>query len=224
MNSDLLYLDGISKAYSDGGPRAIFLLSNVCFGIEPGEALGLCGPSGIGKSTIARIILGVEPPDAGQVLWKGRPMIDPKKRPTRKFYRRVQMVWQDPFVCLNPFLPVRTSIIEPMAAFGIGSIRSRHDRADELMQTMGLDPVLGRYRPGMLSGGQCQRAAIARALSVSPDLLVCDEAFCGLDLPLQADIMQHLTSVREKSGMALLFISHDLDCTARMCSRTITLG
>ncbi|WDP89234.1 MAG: ABC transporter ATP-binding protein [Desulfobacter sp.] len=223
MNSHLLYLDGISKAYADRGPEAVSLLSNFCLGIKPGEAVGLSGPSGIGKSTIARIILGVEPPDAGQIFWKGRPVANQKKRPGRKFYRRVQMVWQDPFVYLNPFLPVRTSIMEPMTAFGMGSNRYRHNRADKLMQAMGLDPVLGQYRPGMLSGGQCQRAAIARALSVSPDLLICDEALCGLDLPLQVDIMEHLTSIREQSGMALLFISHDPDCTSRMCTRIITL-
>ncbi|WP_084691669.1 ATP-binding cassette domain-containing protein [Desulfobacter vibrioformis] len=170
------------------------------------------------------MILGVEAPDAGQVFWKGRLVCDAKTRPNRKFFSRVQMVWQDPFVYLNPFLSVRTSIVEPMAAFGIGTARERRDRADALMQAMGLDPDLGRYRPGMLSGGQCQRAAIARALSVSPELLICDEVLCGLDLPLQADIMAHLTSIQKDFNMALLFISHDRDSTSRVCSRIIHLG
>jgi len=113
--------------------------------------------------------------------------------------------------------------MEPMAAFDMGSIRDRQNRADELMAAMGLDPALGQHRPDMLSGGQCQRAAMARALSVSPDLLICDEALCGLDLPLQVDIMEHLTSIREEFGMALLFISHDQDTTARMCTRIIRM-
>ena len=223
MTSHLLYLDGIGKAYADPGSKISPVLSEFCLGIAPGEALGLSGPSGIGKSTIAKIILGVEPPDTGRIFWKGRLIAAAKKRPGRKFYRKVQMVWQDPFVYLNPFLTIRTSIAEPMAAFGMGSARKRQNRADELMQAMGLDPALGRYRPAMLSGGQCQRAAIARALSVSPDLLICDEALCSLDLPLQTDIMEHLTSIRKKSHMALLFISHDRDCTAQMCTRIITL-
>ena len=223
MNSYLLYLDSISKTYALQGPKRTPILSNFSLGISPGEALGLSGPSGIGKSTIARIILGVEPPDAGRVFWNGRVVCTSKKRPGRKFYRKIQMVWQDPFVYLNPFLSVRTSIMEPMTAFGMGSIRDRKNRADELMEAMGLDPAYGQYRPAMLSGGQCQRAAIARALSVSPELLICDEALCGLDLPLQVDIMAHLTSIREKFGMALLFIAHDPDSTARISTRIVTM-
>jgi len=223
MQSHLLHMTGICKAYIGRGRENVSVLSDFSLGIRAGEAVGLSGPSGIGKSTVARIILGVETPDAGQVFWKSRLVCDTKTRPDRKFFRRVQMVWQDPFVYLNPFLSVRASIVEPMAAFGIGTKRERRERADALMQTMGLDPDFGGYRPGMLSGGQCQRAAIARALSVSPELLICDEALCGLDLPLQVDIMGHLTSMQEKSNMALLFISHDLGSIARVCSRTIYL-
>lgn len=224
MSPYLLHMTGICKSYTDRGRAVVSVLSDFSLGIRAGEAVGLSGPSGIGKSTVLRIILGVEMPDAGEVFWKGRLVCDAKMRPGRKFFRRVQMVWQDPFVYLNPFLSVRTSIVEPMAAFGIGTVRERRYRADALMQTMGLDPDLGRFRPGKLSGGQCQRAAIARALSVSPELLICDEALCGLDLPLQADIMTHLTSIQEKSNMALLFISHDRGITSRMCSRIIHLG
>ncbi|MBU0970357.1 MAG: dipeptide/oligopeptide/nickel ABC transporter ATP-binding protein [Proteobacteria bacterium] len=221
MKSDLLHMDCVSKTYPGQGAKTA-VLSEFCLGIRPGESLGLSGPSGSGKSTIAKIIMGVESPDSGQLFFEDRLVSNSKKRPGRLFYRKAQMVWQDPFVYLNPFLPVRTSIIEPMAAFGIDSMQDRQNRADELMQAMGLDPALGSCRPGMLSGGQCQRAAIARALSVSPDLLICDEVLCGLDLPLQVDIMEHLTSIREKNNMALLFISHDRDCTARMCTRVIT--
>lgn len=224
MSPYLLHMTGISKSYTGQGRVTVPVLSDFSLGIRAGEAVGLSGPSGIGKSTVSRIILGVEAPDEGQVFWQDRLVCDAKKRPGRWFFRRVQMVWQDPFVYLNPFLPVRSSIIEPMAAFGIGTAGERRDRADALMHAMGLDPDLGRCRPGKLSGGQCQRAAIARALSVSPELLICDEALCGLDLPLQADIMAHLTSVREKSNMALLFISHDRGSTSRICARTIDLG
>ncbi len=224
MSSRLLHMEGISKAYTGRGKEKVTVLSDFNLDIRPGEAVGLSGPSGIGKSTVSRIILGVEPPDKGRVFLREKLVCDPKTRPSRKFYRKVQMVWQDPFVYLNPFLPVRASIIEPMAAFGMGSVKTRRDRAEELMQAMGLDPGLGRCRPGMLSGGQCQRAAIARALAVAPELLICDEALCGLDLPLQADIIAHLTAIRENSDMALLFISHDRGSTARMCSRVITLS
>jgi len=224
MSPDLLHMAGIRKSYTGRGGDKVSVLSDFSLGIRAGEAVGLSGPSGIGKSTVSRIILGVEAPDAGAVFWKGRLVCDAKNRPGRWFFRRVQMVWQDPFVYLNPFLPVRTSIVEPMAAFGMGTAGAHRDRADRLMQAMGLDPDLGRHRPGQLSGGQCQRAAIARALSVSPELLICDEALCGLDLPLQADIMAHLTSIREEFNMAVLFISHDRGTTSRMCSRIIHLG
>nr|WP_320189691.1 dipeptide/oligopeptide/nickel ABC transporter ATP-binding protein [uncultured Desulfobacter sp.] len=223
MHENLLHMTGICKAYTGRGRERVSVLSDFYLGIRAGEAVGLSGPSGVGKSTVARIIMGIEVPDAGHVFWGDRLVCDAKTRPGREFFRGVQMVWQDPFVYLNPFLSVRSSIVEPMAAFGIGSKRERRERADALMQVMGLDPNLGRCRPGMLSGGQCQRAAIARALSVSPELLICDEALCGLDLPLQVDIMAHLTSVQEKSNMALLFISHDRDCISRMCSRIVYL-
>ena len=223
MQPHLLHMTGICKAYTGRGREIVSVLSGFSLSIRAGEAVGLSGASGMGKSTVAHIILGVEAPDDGEVFWKGRLVCDATTRPDRNFFRWVQMVWQDTSVYLNPFLSVRASIVEPMAAFGIGTKRERRERADGLMQAMGLDPDLGRCRPGMLSGGQCRRAAIARALSVSPELLICDEALCGLDLPLQVDIMAHLTSIREKSNMALLFISHDRGSISRMCSRTVCL-
>ncbi len=223
MRSSLLCLDRISKSYPGQGPKRESVLSGFSLDIRPGESLGLFGPSGSGKSTIAKIILGVEPPDSGQVFFQGRMVSNRKIRPDRLFYRNVQMVWQDPFVYMNPFVSIRTSIIEPMAAFGIGTTRERRYRADMLMEAMGIPLSLGRCRPDRLSGGQCQRAAIARALGVSPRLLICDEALAGLDLVLQVDIIEHLIFIQKKFDMALLFISHDRGCTARMCSRIITL-
>ncbi len=220
----LLYLEGIGKAYKLQGVKKESVLSNFTLGIRSGEAVGLLGPSGSGKSTIAKIILGVEPPDSGRVFFEGQTIVSRKIRPNRRFYRKVQMVWQDPFVYLNPYLSIRTSIMEPMAAFCMGTAGDRQKQADRLMEAMGLPVDLGRFRPDRLSGGQCQRAAIARALSVSPRLLICDEALVGLDLSLQVDIIQQLKRLQEESGLSLLFISHDRGCTARMCSRIITLS
>ncbi len=153
------------------------VLDRISLTLVPGEALGLTGPSGSGKTTLARLILGIEKPDSGQVLFQGNPVTDPRGRVSRRYFSRVQIIWQDPERFLNPYLSVLTSIMEPMAAFDMGNAAYRRTRAYELMEMMALSPTLARHRPGRLSGGQCQRVAMARALSVSPALLICDEAW-----------------------------------------------
>ncbi len=219
----LLQLRHITKSYGSPGKKGPCILDSISLTLYPGEALGLSGPSGSGKTTIARIVLGIEKPDSGEVLFMGDPIADIRGRVKRSYYSKVQIIWQDPKGFLNPHLSILTSIMEPMAAFGMGSATDRGDKAHRLMEMTGLSSALAWAKPGQLSGGQCQRAAIARALSVSPKLLICDEALVSLDLPQQVKIIQLLGQMQKTLNLTLLFISHDRGAANALCTRIIFL-
>ncbi len=216
-------LQNISKSYGRAGIDRQSVLKGVGFDIAGSEALGLIGPSGSGKTTIARIALGMDRPDSGRVRFMGKTISYSRNRAKRIHFSRVQMIWQDPKVYLNPFLPIRATIMEPMAAFGMGTKKERLRKADHLMEILGLPKSSGCLKPGQLSGGQCQRVAIARALSVSPKLLICDEALVSLDLPQQVKIIKILMTMQKEMGLSLLFISHDTKIVRRLCQRILYL-
>lgn len=219
----LLELHQVTKSYGPLKKNSPPVLDRISLTLAPGEALGLTGPSGSGKTTIARIALGIETPDSGRVLFRGKPVTTPRGRVSRRYFSRVQIIWQDPQGFLNPYLSVLTSIMEPMAAFGRGTAADRRQKAYHLMEMMDLSPGLAHHKPWRLSGGQCQRVAIARALSVSPELLICDEALVSLDLPQQVKIIRLLSRMQKELNLALLFISHDKDTVNALCPRYISL-
>jgi len=220
----LLELQQVTKSYGPSGKTTPPVLDRISLMLDPGEALGMTGPSGSGKTTLARLILGIEKPDSGRILFQENPVTDPRGRVSRRYYSRVQIIWQDPAGFLNPFLPVLTSIMEPMAAFDMGNAADRRTRAYELMEMMALPPALAHHKPGQLSGGQCQRVAMARALSVSPALLICDEALVSLDLPQQVTLIRLLKKMQKELNLSLLFISHDKDTVKALCPRVISLA
>ncbi len=223
MSAPLLEFRAVAKSYPAPGGKRCVAVENATFRVNSGEAVGLVGPSGSGKSTVARLSLGLEKPDAGDVLFMGENVAGFSKKRQREHFRQVQMVWQDPFVYLNPFQSVLTSIVEPMAAFGIGDKSLRREKALEWMRKMKLPEDLAARKPSRLSGGQCQRVAIARALSVSPKLLVCDEALVNLDLPRQVAMLELLEKLRTELRLAILFVSHDRDTVRALCGRTLTM-
>jgi oligopeptide/dipeptide ABC transporter ATP-binding protein len=182
-----------------------------------GEILGVVGESGCGKSTLARALLGLLPPTAGSVALDGS-LVDGKPR-LRELRRRVQMIFQDPYQTLNPRQRVRTIVAEPLRVQGMPS--SEHDeRVERAMHDVGLDPGRfgGRY-PHQLSGGQRQRVAIAAALVLEPDGLICDEPVSMLDVSVRAQILQVLTELQRRRHLALLFITHDLSLAWSICDR-----
>jgi ABC-type glutathione transport system ATPase component len=204
------------------GKFTIFALRNVNLTIGAGRTVALVGGSGSGKSTLARCIAGFETIDAGQILFEGRPMrLDSGATP-------VQLIFQDAATALNPRLTAEELIAEPMKLARLGDEKQREERVLELLDEVGLDPE-SRFRlPYQFSGGQKQRIAIARALSLSPKLLILDEALSGLDLPLQAQIVQLLLRLQYKHQLSFLYISHDLSFLAHfaqeiavMCDGTI---
>jgi len=195
------------------GAAQVHAVDGVSFAVKQGEVYGLVGESGCGKSTILRALCGLNPNWSGDVTIGGEAMTPVR---TRSFYRRVQMVFQDPYGSLHPRHTVNTTLTEPLAIHGIGGADERINR---VLTEVGLGPAF-RYRyPHQLSGGQRQRLAIARALILEPQVLLLDEPTSALDVSVQAEILNLLGDLRERLGLTCILVSHDLAVIAHMCDR-----
>jgi oligopeptide/dipeptide ABC transporter ATP-binding protein len=195
--------------------RTVRALDRVSLSIRPGEVVGLVGESGCGKSTLGRIIAGILPPTSGTARIGGEPvMIGGRKRTTR-----VQMVFQDPFASLDPRMRVGQAIAEGPIAHGIVSRGDASSYVAKWLEAVGLDPDFAGRFPHQFSGGQRQRIAIARALAMTPDVLVCDEPVASLDVSIQAQIINLFLKLRRELGLTMLFISHDLGVVRHISDR-----
>jgi oligopeptide/dipeptide ABC transporter ATP-binding protein len=185
-------------------------VDDVTFNIAPGETLCLVGESGCGKSTVARLILRLLAPTAGKIILDGTDVTSLHEDEFRVHRRKAQMVFQDPYASLNPRLRAADIVLEPLANFETLLSSERDDRARALFEQVGLrTDTIDRY-PFEFSGGQRQRLGIARALSVSPALIVADEPVSALDVSVQAQVLNLLLDLQERLGLAYLFVSHDL--------------
>jgi len=225
----LLELSGVSRRYVTrtgfftASRREVAAVAGVDLRVMPGETVGLVGESGCGKSTLARMAVGLEPPSAGTVRVDG---LDPwagDAAARRKLPRLVQMIFQDPYASLNPRLPVGWTVAEGLRAMGEGSARQRRERVLELLAQVGLAPEHARRFPHQFSGGQRQRVAVARALALSPRLIVCDEPVSALDVSVQAQVINLLADLRDRLGLAYLFISHDLAVVGHVSDRVAVM-
>ena len=211
----LLEVTGLSKTYlSSAGwfapARAARVVHDVAFTLDRGQTFALVGESGSGKTTIGRLLLRLVEPDAGSVVFDGTDLVQLAPAALRKMRRRIQIIFQDPVGSLDPRVRIGDAIAQPIRLHRLRRNDAVGARVAELMALVGLDPAQANGYPHEFSGGQRQRIAIARALAVEPDLIVCDEPVSALDLSIQAQVVNLLADLRDKLGLAYVFISHDM--------------
>jgi peptide/nickel transport system ATP-binding protein len=228
----LVRLAGVSRDFDvsrpwlnrviEGLPRQLLrAVDRVSLEVRRGETLALVGESGCGKSTVARLIVGLYAPSEGRIEFDGVALTDPREREAAlRARRRMQMIFQDPYASLNPRWRVREVIAEPLRVLGLARAEAEIDaRVAELLGQVGLAPEDAEKYPHEFSGGQRQRISIARALSGKPDFLVCDEPTSALDVSVQAQILNLMTELQERLGLTYLFISHNLAVVSHIADR-----
>lgn len=194
-------------------------VDDVSFTIRRGEAFGLVGESGCGKTTIGKMICGLLKPTSGQILFEGRDITALGQRDRRAMYRDIQLVFQDPYASLNPRMTIGKIIAEPILTNKILPKDQVDDRVDELLKLVGLAPYMKNRYPHEFSGGQRQRVGIARALALNPKLIVCDEPVSALDVSIQAQVLNLLDDLKEQLGLTYLFIAHGLNVVKHISDR-----
>ncbi len=200
-------------------------VDDVSFDVYPGETLGLVGESGCGKTTLGRTILRLAPAREGEIIYKGRSVLDLSQSDMKELRKEMQIIFQDPYSSLNPRLTIGNAIMEPMQVHGIlGSDVERKDRVIELLKTCNMLPEHFNRYPHEFSGGQRQRICVARALGLNPKFIICDESVSALDVSVQAQVLNLLIDLREKFQFTYIFISHDLSVVKFMSDRMIVMN
>lgn len=224
----LLEVAGLVKEFarrgrSRPGRGVVQAVSGVSFSLRRGEVLGVAGESGCGKSTMARAIMQAPRPTSGRVALRGVELTALRGRELRRARLPMQMVFQDPFLSLDPSWSVERCVAEPLLTAG-ASARARSRRVDEVLDLVGLDPRRYRGRkPRQLSGGQCQRVAIARAIASLPELIICDEVVASLDVLVQAQILNLFDELRAELALSSIFIAHDLAVVKQVSDRVAVM-
>ncbi len=219
----ILDVRGLRKTFRGRAGSVVRAVDDVSFHVRRGETFGLVGESGCGKTTAARCILRLIPADAGEVFYEGADVLRLPPAQVRALRRRMQIVLQDPYSSLDPRMTIRASLLEPLEIHRVGSRAEREARVRELLQLVGLPESSLRKYPHEFSGGQRQRIGIARALALSPNLVVADEPVSALDLSIRAQIINLLADLQERLGLSYLLIAHDLTLVRHVCHRVAVM-
>ncbi len=222
---NLLEVKNLTKHYSvsrglfSQNRQTVKAVDGISFSIAPGEALGLVGESGCGKTTAGRCILRLVETTAGEIWFDNRNLLELDKHQLRMMRRHMQMIFQDPYASLNPRMTVSRILEEPLVIHQTGNKKQRVDRVAQLLSMVGLDSSLLKRYPHEFSGGQRQRIGIARALALDPKLIIADEPVSALDVSVQAQIVNLLKDLQKKLKLTFLFIAHDLSIVQHFCDR-----
>lgn len=226
--SVLLQITDVGKSFQINGEmfrkRRLNVLKGIDVRVNSGEIVGLVGESGSGKTTLARIIMGMTKPDKGHVKFDGSDLTELSKAELRTRRREIAMVYQNPFVSLNPRFSVLNLVGEPIKAQKKTNRVELRDKVSGLLRDVGLDESYLDRRIGQMSGGQAQRVAIARALALRPKLMILDEPTSALDVSVQAQILNLLTDLRAQAGFTMLIITHNLDVVRYMADRVLVMS
>jgi peptide/nickel transport system ATP-binding protein len=199
-------------------------VSGISLDVQRGETLGIVGESGCGKSTTGRAIMQLPKPTSGSIMFEGKELTTLSSSQVREARTKVQMIFQDPVSALNPRRTVRDSVIEPLAIWKRGTKEERGKLVDDVLESVGIDPARAlESRPHEFSGGQCQRISVARALVLDPTLIICDEPVSALDVSVQAQVLNLLEDLKEKYGLTLVFIAHDLAVVKNISDRVAVM-
>ncbi|MBS6395653.1 MAG: ABC transporter ATP-binding protein [Clostridiales bacterium] len=218
----VLKVKSLSKVFHQRGKKAFTVVDHVSFDLYPGEILGIVGESGSGKSTIAKLVSRLLDATEGEIILDGQNITHLKGSALRDAYSKLQMVFQTPVGSFDPRKTLGNGVGESLQNKGISKAEVK-EAVTQLLSQCGLDAEFASRYPHQVSGGQCQRAAIARALAVEPQVIICDEATSSLDVTVQKQIMDLLQSLKEEKNIACLFICHNLALVQQFCDRVLVL-
>ena len=220
----VLSIEDLVVEFKVGRDSTVKAVSGISFDVLRGETLGIVGESGCGKSTTGRAIMQIPPPTSGSIIFEGAELTEMTSSAVREARTRVQMIFQDPVSSLNPRRSVRDSVLEPLEIWKRGTKEERNKLVDEILESVGIDPArAAESKPHQFSGGQCQRISVARALVLDPTLIICDEPVSALHVSVQAQVLNLLEDLKEKFGLTLVFIAHDLAVVKNISDRVAVM-